>query len=50
MFEPTDGICFRCHNDIYKQNPYTQTAGYNPNDKSKGWHTSCPHCHVSFVD
>lgn len=24
MFEPTDGICFRCHNDIYKQNPYTQ--------------------------
>jgi len=50
MFEPIDGICWRCHNSIYDNNPNSGTKGYDRQSKTTGWNTSCPHCHVSFVD
>ncbi len=53
FFAPSDGICFKCHKNIYQNYEYSDLNG---NDSiSYGYDgkepiTGCPHCNRSFCD
>ena len=52
-FAPSDGRCYRCHNQIYAD--FKNETGYVSRGISvwKAGHrlvTGCPHCHYSFVE
>lgn len=47
-FAPYDGICYRCHKNIY-----TESDGHHGiSVENAGTHliTGCPHCHYSFCE
>jgi hypothetical protein len=48
-FAPLDGICFRCHRQIYQD--YEHANGYKTSGKTGLSHiTGCPHCNYSYCD
>lgn len=61
-FSPQNGICYRCHRQIYdnaiiKQRNFitgniedVESKGISVEEASTELTTGCPHCHYSFVD
>lgn len=50
-FAPSDGICWRCHNQIYapvKNSGYV--SGITIEYAKTRLVTGCPHCHRSYCD
>lgn len=43
QFAPSDGVCFRCHANIYDTPKLREQA-------LKEARTGCPYCHYSFVE
>ena len=53
MFAPSNGICYRCANNIYLPHKYRDhdtVYGITIEDAGKRLITSCPHCNYSFVE
>lgn len=51
IFAPTDGICYHCHENIFK--PLCSggyISGISQGQAASVLITSCPHCHHTFVD
>ena len=48
LFAPSDGVCHRCRNNIYKASVYR--AGISLIQAAMTHITSCPHCHATFLD
>lgn len=46
-FAPSDGICFRCHKNIYQD---FIRNGWDLSRASSSLITGCPHCNYSFCD
>lgn len=51
-FAPMDGICYKCHRNIYEEieQPYGAKTGISVEKASKGLITGCPHCNRSYCD
>ncbi|AIM37357.1 hypothetical protein KO02_12130 [Sphingobacterium sp. ML3W] len=50
-FAPTNGICYRCKNQIYFQiNHGSYSTGISVEKATNQLITGCPHCHRSYCD
>jgi len=56
MFAPSDGICWKCRHNIYKdieiyvKGKYEISKGIKESTIKDTLITRCPHCSKSFVD
>ena len=57
MFIPSDGKCFRCGKDIFKDAEKINFAGekclswgYSLEEAANNLITGCPHCYQTFCD
>ena len=55
-FAPYDGVCYRCHSNIYSPkvayafDGTVYTTGFDVERAGKMLITGCPHCNASFCD
>jgi len=52
LFAPSDGVCWRCSNNIYKEveRPDGHKTGYSVEIAGSTLITGCPHCCRSYCD